>query len=594
MKPKLFNIFSFCALLIFTTFGLIFIVFATPIPIQAATSEITAEQATYMPDVILGMFSRSDANRTNQIVTSTDGVHFDLVNSILKDANPYTVQDNGLAVQNNGVDMSIPLDREIDRPYNLNTHWCPSIMYYNGAFYSIVNASWNAGVNDWRAEFSINYSYDLIHWSDSWPVYAQLPANIVPDAYNPGWVSCVAAEFAVAPDNTPYILMSVGTYGAYSGHPTQDACYPVLFKITNLTPLADPAWNPCGYNLDFSTNTGVWVNLPSVASDFIDGSMYFDGDTCYLSMKENGMYPKIWTCGSYTNLSRCHDKNVWSFCSDVQFSNEAQSMTKFGGTYYMYTDKIANQFSNYQNGTQVQMAGSPYGGWSGAQDIVVTDVNGNVLSAHNSGYDFDGPRHGSVLTITDPKQKAIIYNARARMGYGTWIWDDGAHAWRYQFADGSYASNGWGFYSGHWEYFTPDGYALSNTWKFIDGAWYYLDSYCYMMTNCWAWIDGAWYGFWGNGSMCKGWVYDSGYNNYFYCDSNSGRMYTSCWAWINGAWYGFWTSGLMCCGWVQDNWQWYYCDWWNGWMYTNRWVNNTRWWANANGVCTYHKRQIFK
>lgn len=592
MKRNIFKTLGTSALLVFATLGFVALASSTgaPTSAEAGTGAITAEQASYMPDVILGMFCRSDADRTDQIVTSTDGVNFELVNSILKDANPYTVQDNGLAVEDNGVDISIPLDRSYDRPYTLNTHWCPSIMYYNGCFFSIVNAMWNTRAGNMTAEFAINYSYDLIHWSDSWVCYATLPSDTPQDRYNPGWTSCVAAEFAVAPDNTPYILMSVGTYGAYSGYPEQDSCWPVLIKVTDLTPLADPAVNPCGYNLNFSAEQGQWVNLPSGATDFIDGSIYFEGDTCYLSMKESGQYPKIWTCGSYQNLSRCWDKNVWSFCSDVQFGNEAQSMTKLGGTYYMYTDKIASPFTNWQNGTQVQTSGSPYGAWSGAQSITVRDVYGNVLSATDSGYEFDGPRHGSVLSITDPAQKAVVYNARARMGYGNWVWDDGAGAWRYQFGDGSYASNGWGFYTGHWEYFAPDGYALSNTWSFIDGEWYYFDGSCYMMSGVWAWVGDAWYGFWGNGVMCRGWVWDSGYNNYFYCDPSNGRMYTSCWSWINGAWYGFWASGCMCCGWVLDNGIWYYCDWWNGYVYTNCWVNDTWWWADASGACTYWGR----
>lgn len=552
------------------------------------TNTITAEQAAYMPDVFLGLFARSDADRTNQIVSSTDGVNFELVNSILKDAHPYTVDDDRLAVQDNGVDLSIPLDRSIDRPYTLNTHWCPSFMYYDGCFWSIVNASWNAGAYDMRAEFSINYSYDLIHWSDSQVCYATLPADTPRDRFwGDAWTSVVAAEFALAPDNTPYIMMSVGTYGAYSGHPTEDSCWPVLFKVNELKPLADPAYNPCGYNLDFNADAGQWINLPSQATDFIDGSMYFDGDTCYLSMKANGLYPEIWSCGSYTNLARSWDKGVWHLCSDVKYGNEAESMTKMGSTYYMYTDKIAGVSENRgQSGTVVQTSSSPYGGWSGPQNITVRDVYGNILSVTNQGDAFDGPRHGSVITITDPQVKAVVYNARARMGFGTWVWDDARGAWRYQFGDGSYARGGWGFYTGHWEYFTDDGYALSNTWSLINGDWYYFDSACYMVSGIWAWIGNAWYGFWANGAMCRGWVWDSGYNNYFYCDPVDGHMYTSCWAWINGDWYGFWASGTMCCGWIWDG-AWYYCDWNNGYMYRNRWVSNTWWWADASGVCRY-------
>ena len=144
--------------------------------------------------------------------------------------------------------------------------------------------------------------------------------------------------------------------------------------------------------------------------------------------------------------------------------------------------------------------------------------------------------------------------------------------WYFGTGDGYYHS-GWQWVYDHWYYFDEDGFIRTNQWIWDNGSWYYVDGSGAMVTNCWSFINGAWYGFWANGTMCKGWVWDSGYNNYFYCDPNSGAMYTNCWSWINGAWYGFWANGEMCYGWVWDSAMngWTYCDWQDGWMYTNGW-----------------------
>ena len=140
-----------------------------------------------------------------------------------------------------------------------------------------------------------------------------------------------------------------------------------------------------------------------------------------------------------------------------------------------------------------------------------------------------------------------------------WIWEDGG--WKYENADGSYDTN---------------------EWKVIDGFWYYFKEDGVIMSNCWAWVGDAWYGFWANGAMCTGWVWDSGYSDYFYCGTD-GRMVKGVWAFVDGEWYGFWGDGTMCRGWIWDSgWNaWFYC-YANGIMARNTVIGGYQ--VNASGI----------
>ena len=139
----------------------------------------------------------------------------------------------------------------------------------------------------------------------------------------------------------------------------------------------------------------------------------------------------------------------------------------------------------------------------------------------------------------------------------------------------------------HWYYFKQDSFIATNQWMFT-GAWYYVNSSGAMNVGTWNYIDGSWYGFNWNGTMCTGWVWNSSYNNYFYCDETTGAMYTNCWSFINDTWYGFHYNGEMCRGWVWDSSYrgWFYCSPSDGHMYAGGWyrIGNKPYYFNASGL----------
>ena len=141
---------------------------------------------------------------------------------------------------------------------------------------------------------------------------------------------------------------------------------------------------------------------------------------------------------------------------------------------------------------------------------------------------------------------------------------------------------GWIWTDAGWKYINEDGSYNANEWSFIDGSWYYFKDNGIIESNCWAWIGDAWYGFWANGAMCTGWVWDSGYSDYFYCGAD-GRMVKGVWDFIDGEWYGFWADGTMCRGWVWDSsWNsWFFC-YASGVMARNTWIDG--YWVNASGI----------
>ena len=59
------------------------------------------------------------------------------------------------------------------------------------------------------------------------------------------------------------------------------------------------------------------------------------------------------------------------------------------------------------------------------------------------------------------------------------------------------------------------------------------------------WIGDAWYGFNWDGTMCTGWVWDSYYVAWYWCDPRDGHVATRGWTWVDGAWYYFYDSGQM-------------------------------------------------
>lgn len=137
--------------------------------------------------------------------------------------------------------------------------------------------------------------------------------------------------------------------------------------------------------------------------------------------------------------------------------------------------------------------------------------------------------------------------------------------------------NGWDSTNGFWQYYKNG--SMCTGWVNDSGAWYYLNSNGNMATG-WKSVNGTWYYLDGSGSMKTGWLKDGG--EWYYLNS-SGAMATG-WKSINGAWYYLNGDGSMKTGWVKDGEEWYYLNS-SGAMATG-WINDSGKWyyLNSNGT----------
>ena len=158
-------------------------------------------------------------------------------------------------------------------------------------------------------------------------------------------------------------------------------------------------------------------------------------------------------------------------------------------------------------------------------------------------------------------------------------WQQGSKGWWYQFADGSYAKDGWytvqdndekaymfdengwmttGWYydydedwnGGSW-YYSDNSGVLQKGWQKINGSWYYFDKWGYEMYAGWsrnietAENEYTTYWFTPSGAMVEGW-YDynpaSTYGDWVYTNSD-GSAYDG-WLKYNGSYY-FFNNGNM-------------------------------------------------
>lgn len=155
------------------------------------------------------------------------------------------------------------------------------------------------------------------------------------------------------------------------------------------------------------------------------------------------------------------------------------------------------------------------------------------------------------------------------------------------------AGGTWHNYGYGWWYERDDGSYPTDQWENIYGKWYFFNGDGYAHCGDYAWINNAWYAFNWDCSMCEGWFWDAGYQNYFYAQPGSGYLHTNCWSWVNGYWYGFEANSEMSRGWTLGAFNtWYYCA-----PYSGIQTNSGYWypegcmywsdWAWIDGYCYY-------
>ena len=410
---------------------------ATTLWAGASYGKVEAAQASELPDVMLGVFTNSQNDSTDTFYMSMDGLHFEKISEAFVNRYPNNPND-GTAVGSGTPANPVKTPNGWERTWPLYSFSCPSIIYHDGYFWMLANES-NGG-DDGTLRLVISNSKDLVHWCDQRQVKVPVPAGY-PSNGTGSRFDAVAADWAVGPDGNIYVAVSLGRYGAFHGDAENDRMAPYMVKVTELAGKNDPENNPIGNDDSFitvKTEPAVRINLPEADDDRIDGSWYFEDGRAYLSSKKHGVTHEIWSIG---DLGSVGNATAWhKVCSDVITGYEAPSLTKFKGQYFMYTDELATWTPNinerpayYRTGTNVQRSSSLSGGWTGANLVQAYTASGQNMTVSSPYNDLgDGPRHGTVITVTDPAAKAVIWNQRAKAGWkgdAPSFWDVSADDW---------------------------------------------------------------------------------------------------------------------------------------------------------------------
>ena len=368
-----------------------------------SASDVSA--ASYPSEVLLGTFWESDNNTTDTVYWSTDGVNFYELSEAYTDATP-----------------NDPSTSWIVGTRNVSTLHDPSIIYKDGYFYMLSGFSQNN-----RIIPMIGSSKDLVHWSypgsGSSENVGVTTAPAGSEKYGSTW-DMVAPDFMVDDDGTVWIVVSLGYYASWHNDSSQnDIMQPYLIKATGLKPGADPASNP-GAPPIVSYSDAVPINLPQYDSSHtvtnrIDGSLYKEGNYYYFSVKKDGVTNEIWRT---TNLSLDAVQNTsnWELVTDDAVTGfEGPSLTKYNGTYYMYTDKLKDyppENADGKAGVYVSVASTAT---TGALDSFTgwLEQNQFKIIAHSANGGTKECRHGTVITVKDSNAIKTIWDRRAQTRY---------------------------------------------------------------------------------------------------------------------------------------------------------------------------------
>ena len=357
---------------------------ACPSPYAAYGSE--RQDAEYPDELLLGVFTQSRLDSTDMLYVSRDGVHMEFAGSAFRDSTP----------EYDSVDES---GREsVDGQFTLVN---PSIMWHGGRFWLLGNHH-NCDVAN-AVCLVASSSTDLRSWTKQTiirvPVEGGLPPNNGKD------FDAVAADWAEDPaTHKVYAVVSLGNYGAFHGKKGDDM-RPYLIPFTALQAN------------NVVPSKAMRIHLPYKDDhDRIDGSLYFENGKALYSVKRDGVSNELWRID---DLRQSGDASKWTrIGSDLALYHEAPSLTYFHGRYRYYFDRLSaypsGRSTKKMTGTYVMSSKSLSEGWSGLQQLIAYNSEGAVLSKYEQGAanTTDGPRHGTVITLRDPRAIRIAMKAR--------------------------------------------------------------------------------------------------------------------------------------------------------------------------------------
>lgn len=349
-------------------------------------------------ELLLGVFTQSRLDSTDMLYVSRDGVHMEFVGSAFRDSTP----------EYDSVDES---GREsVDGQFTLVN---PSIIWHGGRFWLLGNHH-NCDVDN-AVCLVASSSTDLRSWTKQMIIRVPVESDLPPS--NGKDFDAVAADWAEDPaTHKVYAVVSLGNYGAFHGKKGDDM-RPYLIPFTSLQAN------------NVAPSKAVRIHLPYKDDhDRIDGSLYFENGKAFYSVKRDGINNELW---SISDLRQSGDASKWTrIGSDLASYHEAPSLTYFHGHYRYFFDRLSvypsEQSAKKMTGTYVMSSKSLSEGWSGLQQLIAYNSEGTVLSKYEQGAanTIDGPRHGTVITLRDPRAIRIALKARNSCSWSESIPED--------------------------------------------------------------------------------------------------------------------------------------------------------------------------
>ena len=349
-------------------------------------------------ELLLGVFTQSRLDSTDMLYVSRDGVHMEFVGSAFRDSTP----------EYDSVDES---GREsVDGQFTLVN---PSIIWHGGRFWLLGNHH-NCDVDNVVCLVASS-STDLRSWTKQTIIRVPVEDDLPPS--NGKDFDAVAADWAEDPvTHKVYAVVSLGNYGAFHGKKGDDM-RPYLIPFTSLQAN------------NVVPSKAVRIHLPYKDDhDRIDGSLYFENGKAFYSVKRDGINNELWSIG---DLRQSGDTSKWTrIGSDLASYHEAPSLTYFHGHYRYFFDRLSvypsEQSAKKMTGTYVMSSKSLSEGWSGLQQLIAYNSEGTVLSKYEQGAanTIDGPRHGTVITLRDPRAIRIALKARNSCSWSESIPED--------------------------------------------------------------------------------------------------------------------------------------------------------------------------
>lgn len=438
------------------------------------------------PDVELAAFWTSDDDVTDTIYMSNNGVDFQKI-SVAYQADKNTGHVTG----------------KPDYVYSLHD---PGLFYVNGNFWMISGFVQKQGNLGYRFTPMLGSSSDLVNWSypNSGSSDNLKPTVTPPKAGADGSYDTAGTDAMADSDGSVWIVTTLGYYGANHGQPEHDTMKPYIVKASGLRPGADQSTNP-GAQPQLQYGNLVPINLPDNGTDWLDPALYKEGDTYYLSIKKNGVTNQIY---SIQDLNQAQDRNAWKLVNaNVVTGYEGPSLTKYKGQYYMYTDKLKDYPYGHADGKAgefVTQSNSLASGWRNTRKITTNNVEGRSIPN----------RHGSVITVTDPAAKKVIWEQREKAGYGAYRTDAAGNP-----------LNGWVEENGKKYWYDEGAKAVSKeVYDPQSDSWYWFDKDGSMATDKDVYIPAGdkWVRYDSQGRMRKG--EDYRYGDWYFFDLTTGAM----------------------------------------------------------------------